>query len=229
MSDPLNSDLPRRVDGYLETALLPADPHLQSALDASERAGLPAIAVSPLMGGFLQVLAQSVGARRILEIGVLGGYSAIWLARALPPEGRLIGLELDADYAALARENLIAAGFGEKAEIRVGPALDSLDRMIEQGEPAFDFVFIDADKSGYPAYFDRVLRLSRAGTVIVADNVVREGRVADTANVDPNLVGIRDFLNQLAGTDALSASALQTVGSKGHDGFALIRVERPLE
>ncbi|GIV62814.1 MAG: O-methyltransferase [Bellilinea sp.] len=213
------------VDEYLTGLLLPADPALDQALRVSQAAGLPSIQVSPLQGKLLHLLAKSIAARRILEIGTLGGYSTIWLARALPPDGVLITLELDPKHAAVARENLAGAGVSERVEIHLGQALDSLARLVEQNQPPFDLIFIDADKPNYPAYFDWSLKLSRPGTLIVADNIIRKGRIIEPHSGDANVQGMRRFLERVAAEPRVSTAALQTVGSKGYDGFALILVE----
>lgn len=209
----------RDVDRHLERRFIGADAALQATLEASRAAGLPAIQVSPTQGKFLMLLAQAVGARRILEVGTLGGYSTLWLARALGAGGTIVSCELRAEYAAVARENLRRAGLVERVQLRVGPARDSLAQlMAEQAEP-FDLVFIDADKAGYPDYLAAALALSRPGTVIIGDNVIREGRVLHGGD-DPNLRGLRRFLERLSSEPRLSATVLQTVGDKGYDGFA---------
>jgi len=215
-----------RVDRYLSELLIPDDPVLDAALRASAEANLPEIQVSPPQGKLLELLARIRGTRRILEIGTLGGYSTIWLARALPPDGRLVSLELNPRHAAVARANLARAGLDRSVEIRDGPAADSLARLVAEGAEPFDLIFIDADKVGYPEYLGWALRLSRRGTVIVADNVVRNGAVADAASADPNVQAIRRFHEMLARESRLSATAIQTVGSKGYDGFALAFVTR---
>jgi predicted O-methyltransferase YrrM len=211
----------KRVDGYLGGLLLPADPALDAALAANAAAGLPSIDVSPLQGKFLHVLARLVGAKRVLEIGTLGGYSTIWLVRALPEGGRLVSLEAAPAHAEVARANLARAGLAGQAEVIVGPALETLPGL--QGP--FDLVFIDADKRGNPDYLTWALRLSRPGTVIVCDNVVRSGAVADAASTDPGVVGTRRFFEMLAGEARLTGTAIQTVGSKGWDGFAIAIVD----
>jgi predicted O-methyltransferase YrrM len=209
------------VDAFLNGVLLGDDPVLDAALADSQAAGLPAINVAPNQGKMLMLLAQMAGAKRILEIGTLGGYSTIWLARALPADGRLVSLEYAPHHAEVARRNIARAGFEGQVEVKVGAAIETLPTL----EGPFDFVFIDADKVGYPDYFREALRLSRPGTVIVADNVVREGRVADPKG-EPNAEGVRRML-ELAGREPrVSATAVQTVGSKHWDGFALLRVER---
>ena len=210
-----------RVDDYLMGALLAADPALDQALAASDAAGLPAIAVAPNQGKMLMLLAQMVGARRILEIGTLGGYSTIWLARALPEGGRLVSLEYEARHAEVARRNIAAAGLADRVEVRVGRGVD----LLPQVEGPIDFTFIDADKASNPDYFQGALKLSRPGAVIVVDNVVRGGAVTE-AKGDANVQGIRRMNEMIAAEPRVSATAVQTVGSKGWDGFCLIRVER---
>ena len=208
------------VDHYLVDVLQPADPALEQALADSEAAGLPAIAVAPNQGKLLMVLAQSVGARRILEIGTLGGYSTIWLARALPADGRLVSLEYDANHAEVARRNIARAGLADRVEVRVGRGVDLLPGV----EGPIDFSFIDADKASNPDYFEGALRLSRPGSLIAVDNVVRSGAVTDPAG-DANVQGIRRMFERIAAEPRVDASAVQTVGSKGWDGFCLIRVK----
>lgn len=209
------------VDEYLCEQLVPADEVLESALRAIAAAGLPEISVSPTQGKMLNLLARAQGARRILEIGTLGGYSAIWLARALPPDGHLVTLEADTRHAEVARENLALAGLADLTEVRVGRAQETLPHLIAAGAGPFDLVFIDADKPGYPGYLRWSLDLARPGTLIVADNVVRDGAVADPASADPSVRGVRQFIELLAAEPRVSATAIQTVGSKGYDGFAL--------
>lgn len=217
------------VDHYLEQAHGLRDPALDAALAANRAASLPQIDVAPNQGRLLHLLAQMAGARRILEIGTLGGYSTIWLARALPPDGELLSLELEPAHANVARINLARAGFAEneQVEVRVGDALEALQRMVELREPAFDFVFIDADKERIADYVAQVLALSHVGTVIVVDNVVRQGAIADAASSEPRVQGVRRFLDGLADEPRLEATTLQTVGAKGHDGFTLMRVIDP--
>ncbi|MFD7662659.1 O-methyltransferase [Streptomyces sp. NPDC059788] len=212
------------VDDYLNSLLVPADDALHAALRDSEAAGLPHISVTPTQGKLLHLLAQIQGARRILEIGTLGGYSTIWLGRALPADGRLISLEANASHAAVARANLARAGLAERTEIRVAPALDSLARLVDEGAEPFDLVFIDADKTNNPHYLERALELTRPGSLIIGDNVVRNGEVADAGSTDPSIRGIRRFLELTAEHPKLTATAVQTVGSKGYDGFSLARV-----
>jgi predicted O-methyltransferase YrrM len=209
------------VDGYLTKLLVPADPVLDATWRSIAEAGLPEIQVSPPQGKFLHLLAQIQGTRRILEIGTLAGYSAIWMARALPPDGRLITLESNPRHVEVARANIARAGLENVVEVREGPALSSLSALAVEGHGPFDLIFIDADKPTYPEYLSWALQLSRRGSVIVADNVVRDGRVADPGTPDPNVQGIRRFLDLLASQTRVSATAVQTVGSKGYDGFAL--------
>ncbi|MGA8940348.1 MAG: O-methyltransferase [Acidobacteriaceae bacterium] len=213
-----------RVDRYLNDTLHPSDPALEAALAANAAANLPSIDVAPNQGKFLTLLAETQSARRILEIGTLGGYSTICLARALPPGGKLITLELDPHHAEVALANIAHAGLAHLVELRLGPALASLTQLHAEHAAPFDLIFLDADKVSYPLYLAAALKLSRPGTLILADNVIREGEVADPTSTDPNVVGVRQFLADLAANPNLSATALQTVGSKGHDGFAMARV-----
>lgn len=210
-----------RVDDYLAALLAPSDEVLDAAVEASERAGLPPIAVSRTQGRMLEVLAAAVGARSILEIGTLGGYSTIHLARGLAPGGRIVSLELSAHHAAVARNDVARAGFADVVEVRVGPAASTLAALADEGAGPFDLVFIDADKEGYPTYLEWAVRLSRPGTLIVADNVVRGGAVVDVGVDDAATEGIRRFLEAVAASPRLLATAIQTVGHKGHDGFAI--------
>lgn len=210
------------VDRYITDTLLSPDAALQAALKASADAGLPSINVTPNQGKLLQLLAQARGARNILEIGTLGGYSTIWLARALPPGGQLITLESEPKHAEVARANIARASLADVVELRLGPALETLPQLAGRGP--FDFIFIDADKANYPSYFNWALRLSRRDTLIVADNVVRKGAVIDAASDDPNVQGVRRFHELVASEPRVSATAIQTVGSKGYDGFTLMIV-----
>ncbi|WP_327065443.1 O-methyltransferase [Kitasatospora sp. NBC_01250] len=212
------------VDEYLEEALVGEDAALTAALATSERAGLPHIAVSPTQGKLLHLLALTAGARRILEVGSLGGYSAIWLGRALPADGRLISLEISPAHAAVARANLHEAGLEKVAEVRTGRAVDSLAELVDDGAEPFDLVFIDADKPSNPEYFAWALRLTRPGSLIIVDNVVRRGAVADAESTDPAVIGVRRLNELVAAEPRVEATAVQTVGSKGYDGFMLIRV-----
>ncbi|MCX4880490.1 MULTISPECIES: O-methyltransferase [unclassified Streptomyces] len=212
------------VDDYFTTQLSPNDEALQAALRDSEAAELPSIAVSPPQGKFLQLLAQIQGARTILEIGTLGGYSTIWLARALPEDGRLVSLEYSAKHAEVATRNIARAELDRIVEVRVGPALESLPKLADENPAPFDLVFIDADKANNPRYVEWALRLTSAGSLIVVDNVVRAGRVADADSTSPDVLGSRAAVELIASHPRLSGTAIQTVGSKGHDGFALARV-----
>jgi predicted O-methyltransferase YrrM len=215
------------VDTYLESVLVPPDADLAAAQADSRAAGLPPISVSPSQGKLLHLLARSIRATRILEVGTLGGYSTIWLARALPLSGRLITLEIDPRHAAVARGNLDRAGVAGLVEVRVGRAADSLASLHQEGPEPFDLVFIDADKASNPVYFDWALRLTRPGSLIVVDNVVRGGAVVDGATDDDNVVGVRRVLEAMAAEPRIEATAVQTVGRKGYDGFALGLVVEP--
>ena len=219
-----NEDLWTAVDRYITDLLVRPDDSLHSALKASAAAGLPAINVSPPQGKFLMLLAQILGARNILELGTLAGYSTIWLARALPTGGRIITLESEPKHAEVARANIARAGFAEIVELRVGPALETLSQLAAERRAPFDLIFIDADKATYPEYFKWALKLSRRGTLIVADNVVRKGAVLDPKSDDPSVRGVRRFNDLVAAESRVSATAIQTVGSKGYDGFTLARV-----
>ena len=212
------------VDAYLRGLFAPAEPGLEAALRASAAADLPSIQVSPNQGKLLFLLARAIRARRILEIGTLGGYSTIWLARALPRDGRLVTLEIDPEHAKVALGNLRGAGLADLVEIRLGRALDTLPRLAAEGSDPFDLVFIDADKPAYADYLAWALRLSRPGTLVVADNVVRKGAVAEARSDDANVQGVRRFLEALAAEPHALAVAVQTVGVKGYDGFALALV-----
>lgn len=209
------------VDSYLTQTLIGPEPALEAALAANTAAGLPSIDVSALQGKLIHLLARMMGARKALEIGALGGYSTIWLARALPADGRLITLEVNAKHAEIARSNVARAGLSGKVEIRTGAALNLLPRIEAEGLGPFDFVFIDADKTNNAAYLEWALRLSRPGTAIVIDNVVRDGEVADAASRNPDVIGVRRMFDLMAREPRLSATAIQTVGAKGWDGFAL--------
>ncbi|GGZ51195.1 O-methyltransferase [Streptomyces bluensis] len=212
------------VDAYFSTLLAPEDEALTAALRDSDAAGLPHINVAPNQGKLLQLLAQVQGARRILEFGTLGGYSTIWLARALPEDGRLISFEYEVRHAEVARRNLDRAGLSRLVEVRVGPALESLPKLADENPEPFDFVFIDADKANNRNYVEWALKLTRPGALIVLDNVVRGGRIADAGSDDPGIRGTRAALELIASHPRVSGTAVQTVGSKGHDGFALARV-----
>ena len=208
------------VDDYFTEHLLPADAVLRAALDTNVAEGLPPIAVTPPQGKLLHLLARACGARRILEIGTLGAYSTIWMARALPPGGRLITLEIDPHHAEVARRNLERAKLSDRVEVRLGRAADLLDAMQGVVEP-FDFIFVDADKASSDVYFKAVLTLSHPGTVIIVDNVVRSGKVADPASGDEDIEGIRRMTEWLATQNNISATAIQTVGGKSYDGFLM--------
>jgi predicted O-methyltransferase YrrM len=215
------------VDRYFTDLLVRPDPVLAATLEASDAAGLPAINVADNQGKFLMLLALAQGARNILEIGTLGGYSTIWLARALPADGRLLTLEADPAHAKVARENIERAGFGMTVEVRLGRAINTLPALAAEGRGPFDFIFIDANKSGYPEYFQWSMKLARRGTVIVADNVVRDGEVIDVHSRDANVIGVRRFMELVSLEPRVSATAIQTVGSKGYDGFAMAVVIDP--
>ncbi len=217
----MTDDLWTAVDRYISALLVPPDPVLDGALAASEAAGLPRIAVSPPQGKLLHILARAQGARNILEIGTLGGYSTIWLARALPKGGRLITLEADPRHAEVAHSNFIRAGLAEAIDIRLGKALDTLPRIATEALGPFDLIFIDADKENLAAYFTWSLRLSKQGTTIIVDNVVRNGAVIDQATTDSMVKGVQAFNQVLAAEPRVTATEIQTVGSKGYDGFAI--------
>ncbi|MGI9427802.1 MAG: O-methyltransferase [Bythopirellula sp.] len=221
----MDSELWTKVDHYLERVSTAQDAVLEETLQACEQAGLPAIAVSPSQGKLLYLLAKSIRAQMILEIGTLGGYSTIWLARALPAGGRAISLELEPTHAEVARQNIARARLDEFVDIRVGPALETLPTLLSEFGATFDFVFIDADKTELAEYLDWSVQLTKSGGLILADNVVREGEVANPVNTDPQVVGARTFLDRVAQDPRLESTVMQTVGSKGHDGFALIRVQ----
>jgi predicted O-methyltransferase YrrM len=212
------------VDRYLNDTLLPPDPALNAALAANRAANLPSIDVAPNQGKLLQLLAETQGARRILEIGTLGGYSTINLARALPPNGKLITLELDPHHARIALANIAHAGLAHAVELRLGPALDSLAQLHAEHVEPFDLIFLDANKDGYPLYLTAALKLARPGTLLLADNVIRDGEIIDPKSTDPNVQGVRRFFELLAADPRISSTAIQTVGSKGYDGFAIARV-----
>ncbi|SED47741.1 O-methyltransferase [Streptomyces sp. TLI_105] len=212
------------VDRYITETIAPADEALTAALADSTAAGLPEIAVAPNQGKLLHLLAAMQGARNVLEIGTLGGYSTIWLARALPADGRLITLEYDPAHADVARANIARAGLDKIVEVRTGAALDTLPQLEAEGAGPFDLVFIDADKVNNPHYVAWALKLSRPGTVIIVDNVVRNGRVATPDPDDPAITGTREMFDLIAGEPRLDATALQTVGTKGYDGLLLARV-----
>ena len=215
-------------DRYLAAQLLEDDPVLEAALASSAEAGLPAINVSPLQGKFLYLLARLIGARRVLEIGTLGAYSAIWMARALPAGGRLVSLEVSPEHARVARANIVRAGLESTIEVVVGPALESLPRLAEaEGRGSFDLTFIDADKPNNSQYWRWALELTRPGGAVVVDNVVRQGQVSDAGSTDVSVKGSREVIEAMGAAPTASGTALQTVGVKGYDGFAIAVVEGP--
>jgi predicted O-methyltransferase YrrM len=220
----MTENLWTRVDEYIVETLIPPEAALEAALRRSAEAGLPAIQVSASQGKLLHLLARSLGARNILEIGTLGGYSTIWMARALASGGRVITLEADARHAEVARANFSRAGLAESIELRLGAALGTLPELAAEGRGPFDLIFIDANKSTMAEYFDWSLKLSRRGTVIIADNVVRNGAVIDAASQDDDVQGVRRFNQRVAAEPRVSATEIQTVGSKGYDGFAYLLV-----
>lgn len=217
----MSKELWTAVDRYINELFIPGDPVLEAALHASAEAELPSIQVSPPQGKLLHLLVRMQGARRILEIGTLGGYSAIWMARALPPGGHLLTLEADAKHAELARSNFARAGLTDAIEVKLGPALHTLPQLVAEGRGPFDLIFIDANKSTMAEYFDWALKLSRPGSVIIADNVIRDGEVIDAESKDEDVQGVRRFNERVATEPRVSATQIQTVGSKGYDGFAL--------
>lgn len=215
------AELWKQVDQYITDRLIPADPILEEAQAANVAAGLPTIDVAPNQGKLLHLLAKVAGAKKILEIGTLGGYSTTWLARALPEGGRMITLEFDAKHADVARKNIARAGLDGIVTVRLGAALDTLPLLVEEGEGPFDLIFIDADKKNIPNYLAWSLKLARKGTLILVDNVIRDGEVIDASSQDPNVQGARQLFDMLKAEPRLQATALQTVGSKGYDGFAM--------
>jgi predicted O-methyltransferase YrrM len=220
----MSKDLWTAVDRYLTDLLVAPDAALDAALETSAAAGLPAISVTPNLGKFLFQLARVQGAKNILEFGTLGGYSTIWLARALPPGGRLITLESDPKHAEIARANLVRAGVADVVDVRVGQALDLLPQVAAEMRAPFDLIFIDADKPNNPEYFVRSLELSRVGSLIIVDNVIRDGAVIDEQTRDASVQGVRRMNELIAAEPRVTATALQTVGGKGYDGFAMVLV-----
>jgi predicted O-methyltransferase YrrM len=220
----IKSEVWTAVDDYINSQLAPSDPVLEAALNASAAAGLPEIAVTPSQGKLLHLLARSQNARHILEIGTLGAYSTIWLARALPADGQLITLEFSPKHAEVARANIARAGLSDKVELREGPALETLPELAVEGVAPFDLIFIDADKENNANYFTWALRLSRPGSLIFIDNVIRDGAVADATSTDPMVQGVRRLNELLAKETRVIATTIQTVGSKGYDGFTLALV-----
>jgi len=212
------------VDRYIDARVAPPDPVLEAALREAQDAGLPAISVSPSQGKLLTVLARSINARRVLELGTLAGYSTIWLARALPPDGRVVTLEFDPKHAAVAQKNFERAKLAPMIDLRVGPAIETLPKLAAEKLDPFDFVFIDADKPNTPEYFEWALKLSRPGALIIVDNIVRDGKLANLASDDASVRAMQRFMDSLARLSTenrVVASAVQTVGSKGYDGFAI--------
>ncbi|MBK7657687.1 MAG: O-methyltransferase [Betaproteobacteria bacterium] len=220
----MNPTLWSQVDDYFAGELLDRDPALSTALAASREAGLPDIAVSATQGKLLHLLARVQGARNILEIGTLGGYSTLWLAKALPPGGRIVTLEADPKHAEVARANLARAGYANQVQVRLGAALDTLPELETERVGPFDLTFIDADKRSNAEYFDWALRLSRRGSLIIVDNVVREGKVLDAASEDASVQGVRRLVTRMSLETRVSVTAIQTVGHKGYDGFAIALV-----
>lgn len=213
------------VDRYITDLFVPSDPILDAALQSTAEAGMPQINVAPNQGQLLHILALSIQARSILEIGTLGGYSTIWLARALPPDGTLVTLEANPAHAEVARANIARAQLGDMVQVRVGPALETLPQLAAESHGPFDLVFIDADKVNTPAYFEWALKLARPGSLIITDNVVRDGAVIDTASDDPSVQGVQRFNSALAAEPRVTATVIQTVGSKGYDGLAIALVK----
>jgi predicted O-methyltransferase YrrM len=213
------------VDHYIEERIVGADAALEAALESSAEAGLPAINVSPPQGKLLMMLAQLRGARSALEVGTLGGYSAIWIARGLAPGGRLVTLESNSVHANVARSNLVRAGVADRVEVRVGPARETLPTLMGDVRVPFDLTFIDADKPNNATYFDWAVKLSRPGSLIVVDNVVRGGAVVDHTNDDPSVRGTRELFDRLRTDTRVTCTAIQTVGIKGYDGFVLAVVK----
>lgn len=217
----MNQQTFANVDAYISHLFAPEDSTLAATLENNINAGLPAIDISPVQGRLLQVFAHMCNARHILEIGTLGGYSTIWLARALPADGKLITLEINPENAAVAQTNINNAGLADKVEIRIGKALDTLAKMHTENLPPFDLIFMDADKSPYAEYLQWALAHARPGTIIIADNVIREGKVLDESSTDPAVQGVRRFNKLLAETPGLTSIVIQSVGAKPHDGMAI--------
>jgi predicted O-methyltransferase YrrM len=220
----MNKDTFIAVDKYYEQVHLGEDPNFEEINTSAQDAGLPSIQISPLQGKFLQVLVRAMGVKRILEIGTLGGYSSAWMASGLPENGKLISLELDPQHAAVAENNLSRYGFQDKVEIRVGDAQQTLEELVLAEPSSFDLIFIDADKEGYAAYLNLAVKLSRPGTLIIADNVVRRGKILETDSQDSAVLGIQKFNQAVTENPRLTASTLQTVGAKSYDGFTFVVV-----
>ncbi len=215
----------RDVDTFVEATVVRGDAALQRVLDHQDRSGLPSIAVSPAQGKLLQLLARSINARRVLEIGTLAGYSTVWLARALPAGGCIVTLEIDARHARVARENFALAGLEDRVELREGPALDTLAQLRAERSAPFDFTFIDADKASIPEYFEHALMLSRPGALLVVDNVIRRGALLQAESPDANVQGVRRLHERLKVDPRVEATTIQTVGAKGYDGFLLALIK----
>ena len=222
----MNADLFKKVDDYISDLLAPEDAVLTETIESLDRENIPQISVTANQGKFLQVLLMLGNAKTVLELGTLGGYSTIWMARALPEDGKVISLEIDENHAKVARQNIEKAGLTHKVEVRVGKALDLLPHMADNGEGPFDMIFIDADKPPYAEYFKLALTLSRPGTLIICDNVVRDGKVLDVHHPDERVQGVRRFNQLLAKTPQVTATILQTVGPKDYDGMAIAVVNR---
>lgn len=217
----MSEDLWKSVDAFLNEQLVRPDAPLEAAVEGSNAAGLPSIQVAPNQGKLLMLLAQAMGAKRILEVGTLGGYSTIWLARALPSDGQLVTLEIKPDHAGVARANLDRAGVAALVDVRVGPALKTLPQLATEGAAPFDMAFIDADKPSSVEYFEWALKLSRPGSLIIVDNAVRGGKVVDADSPDANVQGMRRLIDHVANEPRVNATAIQTVGSKGYDGLVV--------
>ena len=220
----MSQDLWTRVDDYINSVTIGPDAALEAAAAAAAAAQLPPISVTPAQGKLLHLMARAHGATRILEVGTLAGYSTIWLARAVPPEGRVITLESDARHADIARANIERAGLTGRIELRLGDALDTLPKLAAEKQPPFDFTFIDADRTNLAEYFDWAVKLSHPGSVIIVDNVVRKGSVIDASSDDPNIKGVRRFNDRLTADTRVTATMVQTVSAKGYDGFAMALV-----
>lgn len=221
----MNQEQWTAVDNYIGSLVVPSDSALDAAIEASAKAELPAIAVTPNQGKLLHILARLAKAKTILEIGTLGGYSTIWLARALPPRGRLYTLEINPKHAEVALKNVKRAKLGNMVELRLGPAIDSLKTLAKEKAGPFDLTFIDADKASIPDYFTWSLKLSRSGSLIVVDNVVRKGAIIDAASKDADVQGVRRLNEMLAKEKRVTATTIQTVGSKGYDGITIVMVK----
>lgn len=220
------ADVWTQVENYFAKLLAPEDEASQPILKTNQAASLPAIDVPALLGKFLELMVRVTGARRVLEIGTLGGYSTVWLARALPSGGRVTTLEIDPRHAQVAQENFKRAGLADRIEIRLGAAAESLRQLYESGTEPFDLAFLDADKKSLPEYLEWSVRLARPGTLIVVDNVVRDGKVVDAKSKDADVQGVRRMTEMMAANPRLCATAIPTVGARGYDGFAMAYVLR---